>query len=81
MFALWFLRIALMPHDPHKAAEFNRGFFWGLDAYIGALVFLWWLIWRYNNRVFQDRRKRWDGSFMCRRCGRILQWGLDKTQI
>ena len=81
MFALWFLRIALMPHDPHKAAEFNRDFFWALDAYIGALVFMWWLIWRYNHRVFPDRRKRWDGSFMCRRCGRILQWGLGKTQI
>ena len=35
----------------------------------------------YNHRVFQVKRKRWDGSFMCRRCGRILQWGSNGTQI
>jgi len=71
IFALWFLRIALMPHNPHKAAEFNRDFFWALDAYVGALVFLWWAIWRHNHRVFPVRHKRWDRSFLCRRCGNV----------
>jgi hypothetical protein len=73
MFALWFLRIALMPHNLHKAAEFNRDFFWALDAYIGALAFLCWLVWRHNYRVFPVQHKRWDRSFLCRRCGTTIQ--------
>jgi hypothetical protein len=71
MLALWFLRIALMPHNPHKAAEFSRDSVWVLGAYMGALVVLWWLIWRYNHRLFPVLRKRWDHSFMCRRCGNV----------
>ncbi len=64
IFALWFLRIALMPHNPHKTAEFNRGFLWVLDAYVGALVFLWCLIWRFNHFVFPLKRNRWNRLFM-----------------
>jgi hypothetical protein len=75
MFALWFFRIALMPQNPHKAAEFSGDFAWVLNAYMGALVFLWWLIWRYNHQVFPVLRKRWDQSFMCRRCGKTIQFG------
>ena len=45
----------------------------GLDAYIGALVFLWWFIWRHNHRVFPVQHRRWDRSFMCRRCGTTIQ--------
>jgi hypothetical protein len=75
LFALWFLRIALMPHNPHKAAEFNRDLFWALEAYTAALLFFWWLAWRYNHRVFPVKRKRWDHSFMCRRCGKTIQFG------
>ncbi len=78
IFALWFLRIALMPHNPYMAAEFNRDFVWALDAYVGALVLLCWLIWRYNHRVFPVKRKRWEGSFMCRHCGQILQMGFNE---
>lgn len=42
------------------------------DIYTGSLVFLLWLIWRYNHRVFPARHTRWDRSFICRRCGKIV---------
>jgi hypothetical protein len=77
---LWFVGIAVS-ENAHNAKEFSRLFGWAMDAYTAALVFLWWLIWRYNHRVLPVRRKRWDGSFMCRRCGRILQWGIEETHI
>lgn len=43
------------------------------DAYAVGLVFLWWFIWRYNHRVIPKQRKCWDRSFMCQRCGHIMQ--------
>ena len=69
---LWFVGIAVEENAP-SAKEFIRLFGWGMDAYAGALLFLWWLIWRYNHRVFPVQRRRWDRSFMCRRCGKTMQ--------
>ena len=58
-----------MPENAHKAKEFGQASAWVADAYAGALVFLWCFIWRYNHRVFPVQHRRWDRSFMCRRCG------------
>ena len=70
---LWFVAIALMPADAHKARDFSRGCGWIADAYAAALVLVWCLIWRYNHRVFPVQRRRWHRSFMCRRCGNMVQ--------
>ena len=67
----WFVGIALAPANAYKAKEFTREFAWAMDAYVAALVFFGWLVWRYNRRVFPVRRRIWDGSFLCRRCGEI----------
>jgi hypothetical protein len=60
---------ALTPANAYKAKEFIREFSWGLDAYVGALVFFGWLVWRYNRHIFPVKRRDWDRSFLCRRCG------------
>lgn len=73
LLALWFVAIALMPQNAHKAKEFSRECVWIADAYAAALVFLWWFIWRYNHRVFPIQHRRWDRSFLCRRCGETMQ--------
>jgi hypothetical protein len=39
----------------------------------GLLVFLLWVVWRYNRLVFPGRYANWDSSFMCTRCGHIVQ--------
>jgi hypothetical protein len=72
---LWFIAIALMPGNAHKAKEFSRECAWAADAYGAALVFLWCFIWRYNHRVFPAQHGRWDRSFLCRRCGKTIQFG------
>jgi hypothetical protein len=69
---LWFVGIAVQENAP-GAKEFIRLFGWGMDAYAGALAILWWFIWRYNRRVFPVRLRRWDRSFLCRRCGKTMQ--------
>ena len=71
---LWFVGIAVEENAP-SAKEFIRLFNWGMDGYAGALVFLWWFIWRYNHRVFPAQYTRWDRSFMCRRCGNTMPAG------
>jgi hypothetical protein len=70
---LWFVGTAVQ-ENAHNPNEFSRGFGWTLDAYAGALVFLWWLIWRHNRRVFPVLRQRWERSFLCRRCGKTIQF-------
>ena len=77
LIALWFVGIAVQ-ENVHNAEEISRVF---VDAYAAALVLLWCLIFRYNHRVFPLNRRRWDCSFMCRRCGDILQYGFDGTHI
>ena len=65
---------ALTPANAHKAKEFIREFSWALDAYVGALVVFGWLVWRYNHRVFPAQHRRWDRSFLCRCCGKTIQF-------
>jgi hypothetical protein len=40
----------------------------------GLLVFFLWVVWRYNRLVFPGRYANWDSSFMCTRCGHVVQW-------
>jgi hypothetical protein len=40
----------------------------------GLLVFFLWVVWRYNRLVFPGRYANWDSSFMCTRCGHVIQW-------
>lgn len=37
------------------------------------LIFFLWVVWRYNRLVFPGRHANWDRSFMCTRCGHIVQ--------
>ncbi len=71
LIVVWFVGIALTPANAYKAKEFTREFAWAMDAYVAALVFLGWFVWRYNRRVFPVKRRTWDCSFLCRRCGDI----------
>lgn len=72
---LCFVGGALTPDNVHKAKEFIREFSWALDAYVGALLFFGWLVWRYNRRIFPLKRRNWDRSFLCRRCGNTTAVG------
>jgi hypothetical protein len=81
LLVLWFVGIALTPANTYKAKEFIHEFTWAVDAYMGALVFFGWLVWRYNRRVFPVRRRSWDRSFLCRRCGEIAQHAHDGSDI
>lgn len=42
-------------------------------SYLGLLVFALGLVVWYNWRVFPRRYRAWDHSFMCRRCGHVMQ--------
>ena len=72
LIVVWFVAIALTPANAYKAKEFTRELTWAIDAYVAALVFLGWLVWRYNRRIFPAKRRNWDHSFLCRRCGNTL---------
>ena len=72
LIVLCFVGGALMPVNALKAKDFVRELGWGLDAYVGLLISFGWLVWRYNRRVFPARRRNWDHSFLCRRCGNTL---------
>jgi len=72
LIVLWSVGVAFTPAGARKADEFIRDFSWGLDAYVGLLVFLGWFVWRYNHRIFPVRRRNWDRSFLCRRCGNTV---------
>ena len=53
--------------------NFNQQLSWLVWSYLGLLVFvLGFVVW-YNSRVFPKRHRIWDRSFMCRRCGHIMQ--------
>jgi len=69
---LWFVCVALTPANAYKAKEFIREFTWALEVYAGALAFFGWLAWRYNRRIFPGKRRIWDRSFLCRRCGKTM---------
>jgi hypothetical protein len=67
---LWFVGTAVQ-ENAHNVKEFSRIFGWAMDAYAMALVIFWCLIWRYNHLLFPTQYRRWDRSFMCRRCGNV----------
>jgi len=72
LMVVWFMGLALTPANADKAKEFTREFAWAVDAYVAALVFFGWLVWRYNRRVFPVKRRSWNRSFLCRRCGKTV---------
>ena len=72
LIVVWFVGIALTPANAYKAKEFTREFVWAMDAYLAALVFFAWFVWRYNRHIFPAKRRNWDHSFLCRRCGNTL---------
>ena len=76
---LWFVAIAAMPASPRRVHEYSQSCGWIAAGYAGALALLWFFIWRYNHRVFPIRRKRWERSFMCRRCGNANNIGSHGT--
>jgi preprotein translocase subunit Sss1 len=43
------------------------------SIWTGILILLLCLTWRYNHHVIPKRRRRWDHSFLCRRCGTTIQ--------
>ncbi|MGH9440281.1 MAG: hypothetical protein ACRD22_21035 [Terriglobia bacterium] len=53
--------------------NFNQQLAWLGYSYIGAVAFILCLAFRYNFGVFPRRYHLWDRSFMCRRCGHILE--------
>ncbi|MGO8791138.1 MAG: hypothetical protein ACLQVL_27665 [Terriglobia bacterium] len=75
---LWFVGIAVQ-ENAHNANEFSHAFNYSMDVYAAALVILWALIWRFNRSVFPVRRRRWDRSFMCRRCGETMEIPARRT--
>ena len=81
LLVLCFVGGTLTPENAYKAREFIHELTWALDAYSGALVFAGWLVWRYNRRIFPVKRRNWDHSFLCRRCGEIAQHAQDGTDI
>ena len=70
---LCFVGGALTPANTFKAKEFIREFSWALDVYAGALVFWGAIVWGYNRRASPVQQLRWERSFMCRRCGHVIQ--------
>ncbi len=53
--------------------NFNRQLSWLVWSYLGLLIFvLAFVVW-YNSWVFPKRHQIWDRSFMCGRCGHIIQ--------
>jgi hypothetical protein len=55
------------------AGNFNQQLSWIGWSYFGFLVFLLGLAVWCNSRVFPKKYHAWDRSFMCRRCGHIVE--------
>lgn len=53
--------------------NFRRQLDWLAWPYIGLLGFVLGLIVWYNFQAFPRRYRAWDRSFMCRRCGHVIQ--------
>jgi len=53
--------------------NFSHQLGWFIWSYLGLLVFVLGLIVWYNFRAFPRRYRAWDRSFMCRRCGHVIQ--------
>jgi hypothetical protein len=58
----------------HTGGNFNDQFAWFGYGYLGAIVLILFLAFRYNFVVFPRRRRIWSRSFMCRSCGHIAQF-------
>ncbi|MGH9396245.1 MAG: hypothetical protein ACRD18_05280 [Terriglobia bacterium] len=53
--------------------NFSHQLAWFGYSYVGVVTFILCLAFRYNIAVFPNRYRLWDQSFMCRRCGHVLQ--------
>ena len=53
--------------------NFNRQLPWLLWSYLCLLVFVLSMVVWYNSLVFPEQYRIWDRSFMCRRCGHVIQ--------
>ena len=53
--------------------NFNQQLAWFGYSYFAVLAFILCLAFRYNFSVFPRRYRFWKRSFMCRRCGHILE--------
>lgn len=53
--------------------NFNRQLPRLLWSYVGLLVFVLGMVVWYNSRAFPKRYRIWDRSFMCRRCGHVVE--------
>ncbi len=73
--ASW-LAIALQAAEPRYAADLKQGFVWLAWIYCGFLAWMLWVLWRYNHRLYPQRYREWNRSFICRRCGKIVRIGL-----
>ncbi|HEV2418053.1 MAG TPA: hypothetical protein VGX94_09625 [Terriglobia bacterium] len=53
--------------------NFDQQLAWFGYSYLGIVAFILCVAFRYNFSVFPRRYRFWDRSFMCRRCGHILE--------
>jgi len=68
-----YIVLLLKSAEPSHAAHLHQQFAWFSWIYCGFLVGRLWALWRYNHRSYPQRYREWDRSFMCRRCGKIVQ--------
>lgn len=57
----------------HTGGNFNQQLAWCGYAWLGLVAIMICLAVRHNFGVFPRRHRVWDRSFMCRRCGHVLQ--------
>lgn len=53
--------------------NFRQQISWLGWSYVGFLVFVLGLVVSYNSRTFPKRYRAWDRSYICRRCGHVIQ--------
>ncbi|MGH9401511.1 MAG: hypothetical protein ACRD2P_05320 [Terriglobia bacterium] len=53
--------------------QFNMDLAWLIYGYLTLMTLLLLLTFWYNYGIFPAHRRVWESSFMCRRCGHILQ--------
>src|SRR5713101_3571929 len=42
-------------------------------------ILLLFVVWRHNHAAYQRRYAEWDSSFICQRCGDVVQFNLNET--
>ncbi len=68
----WFILFINAPtstHDPHTFIQIH----WFVYIFSAAMLLVLTVLWRFNHMTFPRRRKLWNRSFMCRRCGEVFQ--------